>query len=416
MSIAGSPRHVLFLNWRDTRNPEGGGSEVYVERIAAELVAAGYRVTVFCAAHSAAPAEQVDPAGFRILRRGTRFTVYLRAALCYLTGLAGFGPLSRRHGRPDVIVDVVNGMPFLSPLYARRPVMALVHHVHREQWPVVLPGFRGRLGWWIESRLAPRVYRRCRYVTVSGATRDELAGLGVDRDRITVVHNGTPEAPCQQLAPGRSVGAAPEGPVPATRSATPALVVVGRLVPHKQIEVALHTVAALAGEFPELRLAVAGKGWWAQPLRELAAELGVSDRVEFTGFVPDDQKHALFGWAWLSLTPSLKEGWGLTIVEAGSHATPTVAFRDAGGVREALVDGQTGLLADDHVDFIAKVRELLGDEPRRLAMGEAARAHARSYSWPAAGQKFAALLPGAAKIPNQVRRVPIDAGVGQRLP
>ena len=98
-------------------------------------------------------------------------------------------------GGPDLIVDVGNGLPFLSPLCARRPVIVLVHHVHREQWPVVSVGL-ARFGWWMESWLAPRVYRRCRYVTVSAATRDELATLGVDRRTgSTVVHNGTPDMP-----------------------------------------------------------------------------------------------------------------------------------------------------------------------------------------------------------------------------
>jgi glycosyltransferase involved in cell wall biosynthesis len=370
--------HVLFLNWRDTRNPEGGGSELYVERIAGELVAAGYRATVLCAAHASAPADEVTEAGVRIVRRGTRFSVYARAWLAYLAGALGRGPLATR---PDVVVDVCNGLPFLSPLYARRPVISLVHHVHREQWPVVLPGLAGRLGWWIESRLAPRVYRRCRYVAVSEATRAELADLGVDPARITVIHNGTPEPPA----------------VPAAeRSAEPALVILGRLVPHKQIEIALHAVAMLADRLPDLRLVVAGQGWWEPRLRELAADLGVEDRVRFTGYVSEAEKHALLAAAWVALTPSLKEGWGLTIVEAGSHGTPTVALRSAGGVREALVDGETGLLADDPADFVAKVGELLADEPRRLAMGEAAIKHAQEYSWPAAGRQFAALVTKAA--------------------
>jgi len=386
---------VLFLNWRDTRNPEGGGSEVYVERIAGELVASGYLATVFCAAHAAAPADEVTAAGVRIVRRGGRFTVYLRAAWAYLAGLVNVGPLARRHGRrPDVVVDVCNGLPFMSPLYVRRRVIALVHHVHREQWPVVLPGSKGRLGWWVESRLAPRVYRRCRYATVSEATRAELADLGVDPARITVIHNGTPEPP----------------QTPTPRSATPMLVALGRLVPHKQLEVALHTLAALAADLPDLRLVIAGQGWWESRLRELAAELHVQDRVEFTGYVTDEEKHALLATAWVALTPSLKEGWGLTIVEAGSHATPTVAFRSAGGVREALVDGETGLLADDQVDFIAKVRTLLTDERLRLAMGEAALKHAGEFTWQVAGVRFATLLSGRVKIPAQrrgeIQRVP----------
>lgn len=376
-------RHVLLLNWRDTNNPEGGGSEVYVERIAGELVARGHRATVLCAAHSGAPAEELTAEGVTMLRRGDRRMVYVRAALTYLAGAAGFGRLSRRAlGRPDVIIDVGNGMPFLSKIYARKPVIALVHHVHREQWPVVMGPWAAKIGWWIESRLAVRVYRKCRYVTVSDATRRELATLGVDPERVTVVHNGTPALP----------------DLPVTRSAEPSLVVLGRLVPHKRVEIAMQAVAQLRGEFPGLRLTVAGSGWWEEHLRATARELRIADRVHFAGFVSDREKQELLGQAWLALTPSLKEGWGLTIVEAASKGTPTVAFASAGGVAEALVDGRTGLLAQTEEHFIQLVRELLTEPSRRHTMGAAARAHAASFTWQASGDRFAEVIaePGSA--------------------
>jgi glycosyltransferase involved in cell wall biosynthesis len=374
---APTPRHVLFLNWRDTTNPDGGGSEVYVERVAAELVARGHRATVFCAAHGNAPTEETGPTGVRIIRRGGRHTVYFRAALLYVAGALGLGRLAaRRAGRPDVVVDVCNGLPFLSPLYSRKPVLALVHHVHREQWPIVLPRRRARLGWWIESRLAPRVYRRCRYVTVSEPTRSELAALGVAPERTTVIHNGTPETP----------------PAAAARAEKPTLLVLSRLVPHKRIEVALRTVAALAEELPDLTLVVAGHGWWEPNLRALTADLGLEGQVHFTGFVTEAEKRELLASAWVALMPSLKEGWGLTIVEAGAQRTPTVAFRGAGGVAEAILDGETGLLADDQDDFVAMVRTLLTDDVARKAMGESARDYAGLFTWESAGKRFAELV------------------------
>jgi glycosyltransferase involved in cell wall biosynthesis len=384
-TLAAGSRHVLFLNWRDTRNPHGGGSEVYVERIAGELARRGHRVTLLCAAHDEGGAEEVTADGVLVLRRGGRHTVYLRAALAYLAGFLGVGPLSRRRrGRPDVIVDVGNGLPFLSPLWARCSVIALVHHVHREQWPVVLSPGLARIGWWIESTLAPRVYRRCRYVTVSAATRDELAVLGVDPERVTIIHNGTPDMTTAVDVP---------------RTPQPSLVTLGRLVPHKQVEAALDAVAALAGELPGLTQVIAGQGWWEPELRAYAARHGIADRVRFAGFVSDQEKRTLMSQAWVALTPSLKEGWGLTIVEAAAVGTPTVAFRGAGGVEESLVDGRTGLLADDFGDYTAKVRMLLVDDTLRLAMGAAARAHAARFTWPAAGERFAALVAGAAHLP-----------------
>ncbi|MEH0846215.1 glycosyltransferase family 4 protein [Micromonospora sp. CPCC 205711] len=370
-------RHVLFLNWRDTSNPEGGGSEVYIERIAAELVAAGHRVTLLCAAHERGAPAETNPDGVRVLRRGSRHTVYARAALTCLAGRFGLGPLSRRRlGRPDLVVDVCNGVPFFAPLYVGRPVLALVHHVHREQWPVVFGPVMSRLGWWIESWLAVRLYRRCRYVTVSEASRAELAELGVDRERIDVVPNGTPPVT------GR----------PLPRTTHPSLLVLGRLVPHKRVEIALRTVAELTVELPDLELVVAGQGWWEQPLRELSESLGIADRVRFTGFISEDDKHEVLSSCWLALTPSLKEGWGLTIVEAAARSTPTVAFRYAGGVAEAMVDTETGLLVDDEREFADRVRELLADDVRRKAMGEAALAHAARFTWTATGARFAQLV------------------------
>jgi glycosyltransferase involved in cell wall biosynthesis len=391
-----APRHVLFLNWRDTLNPEGGGSEVYVERIAAELVARGHQATLLCASHKLGPAEEVNADGVRILRRGGRHTVYARAALLYVAGFFGFGRLRRGaagRARPDLIVDVCNGLPFLSPLWSRRQVVTLLHHVHREQWPVVLPPWAARLGWWIESSLAIRVYRRCRYVTVSAATRDELAVLGVDPQRVAVVHNGTPEITA----------------APTPKTVDPSLVVLGRLVPHKQVEVALRALAALSGRWPRLSVVVAGQGWWEPKLREYAAELGVADRVRFAGFVSDEEKQALLSSAWLALTPSLKEGWGLTIVEAGAQGTPTVAFRSAGGVAEAVMDGRTGLLADDEEEFLSHVRMLLDDDDRRDAMGAAARIYADGFTWTSAGDKFAVAvgLTTPARVPAQ--RAPVTS-------
>jgi hypothetical protein len=184
---------VVFLNWRDTGNPEGGGSEFYVERIAAGLAARGRPVTMVCAAWPGAPREEHRD-GIRIIRRGSRLTVYLWAFLLYLGG---------RLGPHEVVVDVQNGLPFFSILYARRPVVVLCHHVHREQWQVLFPAPLARLGWWIESRLAPFVYRRCRYVTVSGSTRRELIALGVRRRRSASSATAPRCRPVPTSAPGR---------------------------------------------------------------------------------------------------------------------------------------------------------------------------------------------------------------------
>jgi glycosyltransferase involved in cell wall biosynthesis len=391
---------VLILNWRDEAHPEGGGSEVYIERIGEHLVREGREVTIVCSHHSDAAREEVLPSGVRVLRRGRRFSVYPYALAALTLGRLG------RLGRPDVVVDVQNGVPFWVPLVSRRPVVVLCHHVHREQWSVVFGPAVARLGWWLESVVAPRVYRRKSYVTVSQVSRRELEELGVDGGRITVVHNGvddgevddTPVAPVVAGAPVVE----PEG--------GHTLLVLGRLVPHKRVEIAVDTLLALRERHPGLRLVVAGHGYWHDQLARHVAEAGLGDEVELAGYVTPERRTELLRRSSVLLVPSLKEGWGLTVMEAAAHGTPAVGFADAGGVAESVVDGVTGLLARDPDDFAAQVGRLLDDPALRARLGEAARLRSHHFHWSAAAQRFGRVLDAVAqgRLPDEddLRRSP----------
>ena len=362
---------VLILNWRDTTNPAGGGSELYVEQVAAGLAAKGHPVTLVCAAHQGAPArEQV--AGVRVLRRGGRLGVYLWAFLLHL------GRSTRPHG---VVVDVQNGLPFFSALWCRRPIVVLVHHVHREQWRVVLPAPLAALGWLIESRLAPRLYRwrRARYVTVSEATREELVGLGVRAEAITVVHNGVDQPAA----------------APSSKAAVPTVCVLGRLVPHKRVEYALEAAARIREELPRLKVLVVGQGHWEPKLREAVARLGLNDTVELLGFVSEEAKHEILARSWALAMPSLKEGWGLAVLEAATHGTPTVAFRGAGGVVESVLDGETGLLAGNPEEFTRLLRQVLCDRLLRERLGAAARERSTEFAWSRTVAAFSTVVEAA---------------------
>jgi len=358
---------VLVLNWRDTSHPEGGGSELYVEQMLRGLVARGASVTMVCPRYRGS-AQHENRDGIDILRIGGRLSVYLLVPLMMLL---------RRLPRHDVVVEVQNGVPFLAALYARTPVAILVHHVHREQWPILFPGPIARCGWWLESVLAPRVGRHSHYITVSQATRDELAGFGIGPDRVSIVHNGSP-------VHGDSTSA--------DRAAEPRIVVLGRLVPHKRVEVAIDVLAEVAHRYPTASLDVVGEGWWHEALEQHARDRGVVDRVRFWGRVDDETRNRLLAEAWVSAVPSVKEGWGLVIVEAGMQQTPSVAFRSAGGVRESIVDGETGLLVDDAAGFSEAVERIFADPDLRDDLGRWAEKHARGFTWPASQERFAAVL------------------------
>lgn len=346
---------IVMLSWRDQDNPEAGGAERFLHRVAAGLVERGHQVTVATAAYEgAAPVDVVD--GVRIVRRGGKLTVYPRATAALLRGALG---------RADVVVDVQNGVPFFSRVARTAPVVVLVHHVHREQWPVVYGPRRAAIGWWVESRVAPAVYRRSRYITVSEHSRDELTQLGIGGGRISIVHNGTDRPP--------------QPPWP--RSPTPRLVTLGRLVPHKRVEHALRVVAALRDSLPDVHLDVVGDGWWADHLLALRRDLLLDDAVTFHGYVEEAAKHQLLDSAWVHLAPSLKEGWGLAVLEAAAHGVPTVGYAAAGGLADSVVDGVTGVLVDDEASLGTQARALLTDTERCRRLGSAAAARARTFTW-----------------------------------
>src|SRR6185437_2724044 len=266
-------RSVLLLCWRDTGHPQGGGSETYLQRIGAQLTASGIEVTLRTARYPGSARQEVVD-GVHVDRVGGRYSVYIWALLAMAAARIGIGPL--RRVRPDVVVDTQNGLPFMARLIYGRRVAVLVHHFHREQWPVA-GWFFGRLGWFVESWLSPKLHRRNQYVTVSLPSARDLVGLGVDTTRIAVVRNGLDEAPVSSL----------DGP----RSATPRVLVLSRLVPHKHIEDALAAVAQLRSSLPELRLDIVGGGWWFERPTDRAARLGITDAVTCHGHIDDIAKH-----------------------------------------------------------------------------------------------------------------------------
>lgn len=356
-------RSVLLLCWRDTGHPQGGGSETYLQRVGEQLSREGLDVTLRTARYrGSARRETVD--GVRVQRSGGRYTVYIRAMFAMLAARIGLGPL--RRVRPDVVIDTQNGVPFLARLaYGRRSVV-LVHHCHREQWPVAGP-LMSRVGWFVESTLSPRAHRGNQYVTVSLPSARDLADLGVNPKHVAVVRNGLDEAPAATLTQARS--------------ATPRIAVLSRLVPHKQIEHALDLVAELRTTMPDVHLDVIGGGWWAAPLVEHAAQLGIADAVTFHGHIDDYAKHEVLQRCWVHVLPSQKEGWALAVLEAAQHAVPTVGYRSSGGLTDSIIDGVTGVLVDDLAGLVDATRDLLADRVLRDELGAKAQARSLDFSW-----------------------------------
>jgi len=348
-------RHVVIVAWRDIGSPQAGGSELLVDQLAAGLTARGDRVTLLCGGPSAAH-------GYEVVRSGGPYTQFLGAPFAY----------RRRLRDCDVVVEVCNGMPFLAPLWSRKPVICMVNHVHTDLWPLRFRPPLSTAGRFLEQRVMPRVHRRNLVLTVSASTARELESLGVRRERIRMLTNG----------------AAPAGP-PVPRSAEPLFLALGRLAEYKRIDLLLRLwdrVRPVVGG----HLVIAGDGAQRGHLKRLAGP-----GVTFTGRVSEEDKHRLLGAAWLLLHPAQIEGWGIVINEAALRGTPAVGF-DVPGLRDSVEHGRTGVLARSQAEFASAWAALALHPARRAALGEAARRRATRLQWSAAVRHFAAVIDEAA--------------------
>jgi glycosyltransferase involved in cell wall biosynthesis len=347
------PRRIVFLAHRDLGNPSAGGSELLVDRLADGLTRLGHQVTLLCGG----PAAFRD---YRVVSAGGTYAHYLRARSAF----------ARQVGDCDLLVEVCNGMPYFAPLWHHGPTLCLVNHVHTDLWRMRLSGPlapAARIGRRLEHWALTGAQQRSLMVAVSPSTAHALRAIGVQRDRIRIVHNGVEE-------PGPR----------ADRSAEPLFVAVGRLVEYKRIDLLLRLwerVRPVTGG----RLLIVGDG----PERERLERLG-GPGVEFTGHVPEAEKHRLLCAAWLLVHPSAVEGWGLVVTEAAARETPAVAF-DVPGLRDSVVDGETGMLARGESSFAAAWCTLALSARRREAMGKAARDRAARYRWERTVRQFLAV-------------------------
>jgi glycosyltransferase involved in cell wall biosynthesis len=276
----------------------------------------------------------------------------------------------------DLLVDIENGLPYFSPLWRRRPILAFVHHVHSEQWQNRFPKPLAAVGRYTEAKVMPLVYRRVPFVAVSQSTASALEAIGVSRSRIDVLEAGVDP-------PSVTVG---------SRSAEPTFVCLGRLVPHKRVD-------ALLRAWEQVRPAVGGTLLVVGDGPERAVlEAQAGPGVVFTGKVDEDEKWRLLGEAWALVHPAHHEGWGIAIIEAAEVGTPAVGF-DVPGVRDAIVDGVTGVLAGSEADLVAQWLKVATDGGLRARLSDAARHHSAAFDWDQVASRFEAIA----------RRV-VDAG------
>jgi len=360
--------HVLLLTDRDWTHPQGGGTGTNLLGQVGRWLDWGHRVTVVAGGFPGAEPVSRPRPGLELHHMGSRLTVFARAALASRRGIGADA---------DVVLEVVNGIAFFTPLWwwLRAPVVTLVHHVHQDHYAAEL-GLRGRVAALLLERVPlTLLYRRRPFLTISASARRDLVALGVPAEHIHVAYLGTEPSPVP--------------PVP--EAADPTLLYLGRLKAYKRVETVLDVLETV----PEARLDIAGDGDHRPALEAAIAERGLGSRVTLHGFVSEEEKAHLYDRAWVTLTASSAEGWCLTVMEAADRGTPSAALA-VGGLPESIVDGQTGVLAETSQELAGAVGDLLAQPERRRALGEAARARARGFTWDETARANLAVLERSA--------------------
>lgn len=360
-------QRILFVNWRDLEHPEAGGAEVFVHEVAKRWAAGGHDVTLLTSGfRGAPPATELD--GVRIRRLGTLRTGSFHALVQReLMRLEGF----------DLIVESINTIPFLTPLWRTRlpTTIPLFHQLAVDVWDAEVPRGVAGVGRTMERALLS-LYRDKPVVAVSESTRQDLLDRGFSDVRV--------------IPPGRDE---PPNTAHLAKEHVPTVLFVGRLAANKRPHHAADALREIRSSVPAARLWIVGKG----PLeREIAANL--PDGAEMLGFLTREQLYERMARAHCLLVPSVREGWGLVVVEANSVGTPAVGY-DVPGIRDSIRDGETGLLAEagNPVDLGAKAAALVTDPQRYEVMRRAAVAWADGFSWDATAARLMDAAYGSAQ-------------------
>lgn len=360
--------NILVINWQDITHPMGGGAEVHLHEIFKRVAAQGHGVTLLCCHYPGALREQILD-GMRIVRRGHRslFNFCVPMAFRDLTGKQHF----------DIILDDLNKIPFFTPLFVKVPLLAIVHHFFGSSIFRQTNVFGG-LYVYLAEKTVPFIYRRTPFVTVSQSTATELRNSGI-RSFIQLVPNAVDHS---QYRVDKSLA-----------SPFPLIGYLGRLKKYKCVEHVIQVLPLVLTKVHDARLVIVGEGDDRPRLQRLTQRMGLQDRVTFTGAVSHEDKVRYLNQFWLAVNPSPKEGWGLTVIEANACGLPVIAA-DSPGLRDSVVDGETGLLYPfGKITVLAdRIVQVLRNPTLRDRLSERALTWASQFRWDDSANKLVQVI------------------------
>ncbi len=350
---------ILALNWQDLKNPQAGGAEVHLQEILKRLVSYGHQVDMLCSNYPDGKKTEIYD-GIKFYRHGSRFNFNLVAPFAMKKLI--------KKNNYNVVIEDINKIPFYSPLYQKIPTLVVIPHLFAD---TVFQEINFLLGSYIYLAEKPVsfLYRKNRFMVISRSTAEEVEKKGVPRENIDVVECGIDK---------RVFRFDPE----ISKYETPTLLYVGRIKKYKSIDTIIRALPIIKMSVPDARLIIVGSGDYLQNLKELAVSMKMEDSVSFKGFVPEDEKIEYLRRSHLSIYPSLKEGWGLTNIEANACGTTVLAAR-VPGLKDSVDEGRSGLLFEHgEIDqFAGLAIKILKDENYRKGLEMGGLRWAANFSW-----------------------------------
>lgn len=352
--------NILVFSWRDPRHPLAGGAEQVMHEHMKGWVKAGHQVTLFSSKLNHMVAEEgID--GIHIVRQGYQ---YLGVQV------AGFFYYLKNKNNFDLVVDQFHGLPFLTPLYVRKPKLAVIQEVARKVWflnplPWPLNWFTGAIGYLGEPFIF-KFYKNIPFMTGSPSAKNDVSKMGISLQNITVIPHGVI---IQKLK--------------SKKNKTKTIIYLGVLSKDKGIEDAIRCFAIL-NQKRNFKFWVIGKPEtlkYGQKIKELTKKLKLEDKVKFWGFVSQRKKFTLLSKAHILVNPSIHEGWGLVNIEANSLGLPVVAYKVAGSV-DSIKDGYSGVLCRKSPDALAEnIMRILLKDIAYVKMEDRAKRWSKNFSW-----------------------------------
>ena len=362
---------ILILNWRDIKNPLSGGAEILTHEISKRLVAKGHKVTEFCSYFDGSRKEEVLD-GVRIIREGNPDA---RTLLNSVQFKAYRRYKKEFEGKVDLVIDEVHGIPFFTPFYVKEKKVALICEVAGDLWDIAVSFPFNILGKIIE-KIYPFFYSKVKIITISNSSKKELSEIGFNSPQINIIPMGSNSKVINDL------------PV---KEKNETVVFLSRLSKSKGVGDAIKCVAILKDEFPNLTLWVIGRGeeTFKKELDKLVSDLKLQGNIEFFNYVTEEKKQELLTRAHILLMPSAKEGWGLTVHEAGARGTPAVVY-NVPGLSEVVLDNINGIICkvNSPEELARNTRELFRNKDLYEKLQRGAINERKKYTWDATVSQF----------------------------